>query len=117
MKSIFISFCISLVVLSAIGQTKKTTVSIVNANKKTAVVETACGECQFGLKGKSCDLAVKINGKAYFVDGTNINDHGDAHEDDGFCNAVRKAEVQGTLVKNRYKVTYFKLMPAVAKKD
>ena len=117
MKSIFISFCISLVVLSAIGQTKKSTVSIVNPNKKTAVVETACGECQFALKGKSCDLAVRINGKAYFVDGTNINDHGDAHEDDGFCNAVRKAEVQGTLVKNRYKVTYFKLMPAVAKKD
>ena len=117
MKSIFISFCISLVVLSAIGQTKKTTVSIVNANKKTAVVETACGECQFGLKGKSCDLAVKINGKAYFVDGTNINDHGDAHEDDGFCNAVRKAEVQGKLVNNRYKVTYFKLMPADSKKD
>ena len=117
MKSILISFCISLVALNATGQTKKSTVSIINPNKKTTVVETACGECQFGLKGKSCDLAVRINGKAYFVDGTNINDHGDAHEDDGFCNAVRKAEVQGKLVNNRYKVTYFKLMPADSEKD
>ena len=28
------------------------------------IVETACGECQLGLNGKSCDLAVRINGKA-----------------------------------------------------
>jgi hypothetical protein len=117
MKSVIISFCFSLAVVSSVAQTRKTTVSIIDPNKKIEVVETACGECQLGLKGKSCDLAVRIDGKSYFVDGTNINDHGDAHDDDGFCNAVRKAEVQGVLVNNRYKVTYFKLMPAVAKKD
>ena len=47
------------------------------------------------------------------MDGTTIDEHGDAHADDGFCNAIRKAEVQGTLVKGRFNVTYFKLLPAV----
>lgn len=81
-----------------------------DSTKKVQVVETACGECQFGLKGKGCNLAVRINGTAYFVDGTDIDSHGDAHADDGFCNAVRKAEVQGTLVNNRFNVTWFKLI-------
>lgn len=117
MKLVIISFCLSLTILTSIGQTKESKVSMADPNKKIEVVETACGECQFGLKGKSCDLAVRIDGKSYFVDGTNINDHGDAHDNDGFCNAIRKAEVQGTLVNNRYTITYFKLIPAVAKKE
>jgi hypothetical protein len=49
-------------------------------------VEAACGECRFGLPGSGCDLAVRIDGVAYFVDGTGIDDHGDAHAQDGFCN-------------------------------
>ena len=77
---------------------------------KTLIVEASCGECNFGLKGKSCDLAVRIEGKAYFVDGTKIDDHGDAHAADGFCTAVRKAEVIGEIVDNRFKATYFKLL-------
>lgn len=85
--------------------------------KKIQVVETSCGECQFGLKGKSCDLAVRINGKAYFVSGTSIDEHGDAHDKDGFCNAVRKAEVQGEVVKDKFVVTYFKLLPTEKKKS
>jgi hypothetical protein len=78
--------------------------------KKTQVVEASCGECQFHLPGKGCQLAVRIDGKAYFVDGTGINDHGDAHASDGFCEAIRRAEVQGTIVNNRFRATYFKLM-------
>ena len=57
-------------------------------------VEAACGECQFGLPGSGCDLAVRIDGVAYFVDGTSIDDHGDAHAQDGFCNAIRFADVE-----------------------
>ena len=52
-----------------------------------------------------------IDGKAYFVDGTKIDDHGDAHAEDGFCEAIRKAEVQGKVVDGRFKATYFKLLP------
>ena len=75
------------------------------------IVEASCGQCQFGMKGKACDLAVRIDGKPYFVDGTNIDHHGDAHAADGFCAKVRKAEVVGEIVDNRFKVTYFKLLP------
>jgi hypothetical protein len=78
---------------------------------KSQIVEVSCGECQFGMKGKGCDLAVRIDGKAYFVDGTNIDDHGDSHAKDGFCEAVRKAEVTGEIVNDRFKVTSFTLLP------
>lgn len=80
------------------------------------LVETACGECQLGLRGKSCDLAIRINGKAYFVDGAHIDSFGDAHAKDGFCEAIRTAEVQGQITGNRFKATYFKLMPSGSKK-
>ena len=100
-------------VLAASAQNKVTDVSKPDPNKKIQIVETACGECQLGLPGKSCDLAVKIDGKSYFVDGTTIDSHGDAHAKDGFCNSVRKAEVQGEIINNRFKVTYFKLIKPV----
>ncbi|TKB96395.1 hypothetical protein FA046_14290 [Pedobacter cryophilus] len=75
------------------------------------VAEVSCGQCNFQLKTqKGCDLAVRIDGKAYFVDGTKIDDHGDAHADDGFCNAIKKAQVKGTIVKGRFKATSFKLL-------
>jgi hypothetical protein len=79
---------------------------------KTQIVEVSCGQCQFGMKGKAgCDLAVRIDGKTYFVDGTDINKHGDAHAADGFCSAVRKAEVVGEVKNDRFVVTEFKLLP------
>ncbi len=76
------------------------------------VVEASCGECQFELEGDGCDLAVRIDGTAYFVDGTGIDDHGDAHSDDGFCNAVRQARVQGCIENGRFVATSFKLLPS-----
>jgi hypothetical protein len=82
-----------------------------NPKQPVQVVEASCGQCKFKLTGKSCDLAVRIDGKAYFVDGTKIDDHGDAHAEDGFCEAIRKAEVQGKVVDGRFKATYFKLLP------
>ena len=86
-------------------------------NKELLTVEASCGQCNFGLKGKSCDLAVRVNGKAYFVDGTDIDKHGDAHAEDGFCNAIRKAKVQGAVVNNRFKASYFELLPQEPKKE
>ena len=78
---------------------------------KVKIVEASCGQCQFKMKGHDCDLAVRIDGKAYFVDGTSIDSHGDAHAGDGFCSAIRKAEVTGEIVDNRFKATSFKLLP------
>ena len=81
--------------------------------KKTVqTVEASCGQCNFGLKDKrGCDLAVRIGGKAYFVEGTKIDEHGDAHAEDGFCEKIRQAEVQGEVKDNKFKVSYFKLLP------
>jgi hypothetical protein len=79
---------------------------------KTQIVEASCGQCQFGMTDKKgCDLAIRIDGKSYFVDGTKLDDHGDAHAEDGFCSAVRKAEIVGEIKDNLFVVTYFKLLP------
>jgi hypothetical protein len=104
-------------VSSATAQTSKvaTTVATPDKAKEVKLVETSCGQCKLGLPGKECDLAVRIDGKAYFVDGTNIDSHGDAHAKDGFCSAIRRAEVQGEVVDNRFVATYFKLLPEPSK--
>lgn len=97
-------FCISAVQ----AQSK---VSVPDSTKKIQVVEASCGQCQFGMKDKKgCDLAVRISGKTYFVEGTKIDEHGDAHAKDGFCESIRKAEAQGEVVNDKFKVTYFKLI-------
>ncbi len=109
MKAFFFLCGFVLFLGSALAQKSKLVPLKIDSTKKLQVVETACGECQFKMKGKGCHLAVRINGTAYFVDGTDIDSHGDAHANDGFCNAVRKAEVQGTVVNNRFLVTWFQL--------
>ena len=78
---------------------------------KIQIVEAACGQCQFNMTEKSgCDLAVRMNGKSYFVEGTKIDDHGDAHADDGFCSTVRTARVKGEIIKGQFKVESFELI-------
>jgi hypothetical protein len=65
------------------------------STKIDQIVEVACGQCQSKLKTqKGCDLSVRINSKAYFVDTTGIDNHGDAHANDEFCNAISKAKVK-----------------------
>lgn len=103
MKKLFLLLFLSSVVLVH-AQDKK-------EQPKSQIVEASCGQCQFKMNGQGCDLAVRIDGKTYFVDGTSIDSHGDAHANDGFCAAVRKAEVVGKIVNNRFKATSFKLLP------
>jgi hypothetical protein len=117
MKSFFFMAIFSLCLVTASAQTTPSKISKPDPAKKSKIVEASCGECQFHLEGKGCNLAVRIDGKAYFVDGTTLDDHGDAHAKDGFCEAIRKAEVQGELLNNRFKVTYFKLLKPAVKTD
>ncbi len=112
MKLLLLSIIFSFTTFLGFSQNKSDSTAIPDPAKKIQIVDVACGECKLGLPGKSCDLAVRINGKSYFVDGTKIDDHGDAHAKQGFCNAVSKAEVQGEIVGDRFVVTYFKLIKA-----
>ncbi len=109
MKKLLGLLCISFLSLSAFPQEKTHSAGKLDPKKETQTVEAACGQCQLKLPGKNCDLAVRINGKAYFVDGIHIDSLGDAHANDGFCNAIRKAKVQGEVVNDRFKATYFML--------
>jgi hypothetical protein len=76
------------------------------------IVEAACGQCQFGLKGeKGCTLAIRYEGKSCFVDGFKIDDLGDAHARDGLCYAVRKGKVTGEFVDGHFTASSFELFP------
>ena len=118
MKIFLLAINLFVLSVAAIAQQKQTG-NEPDKNKKILIVEAACGQCKLGLKGGDCDLAIRIDGQAYYVDGTKIDDHGDAHAKDGFCNAIRKAKVQGEIIDNRFKATYFQIIPATPtqKKD
>jgi hypothetical protein len=115
MKSTILFLCCSLFTITNFAQTAEIKGAVPDIHKKIQVVEVSCGKCKLGLAGKTCDMAVRIDGKAYYADGANIDSFGDAHAHDGMCNAIRKAEVQGELVDNRFKISYIKLLPEVKK--
>lgn len=111
MKSLILFVYCSFFTVIAFAQSTADKTSVPDAAKSIQVVEVSCGKCKLGLAGKTCDMAVRINGKAYYADGADIDSFGDAHAHDGMCNAIRKAEVQGELVDNRFKITYIKVLP------
>jgi hypothetical protein len=111
MKKIIAVFLFTIGALTVSAQNKTVKKAIPDPSKPVIAAEASCGKCQLGLKSKDCDLAVRINGKSYFVDGVHIDSLGDAHAKDGMCNAIRKAHMQGEVVNDRFKATYFVLDP------
>ena len=73
------------------------------------LVLASYGMCNFGTKDKTCSLSIQINKKAYNVKGTHIDDHGDSHAKDGFCNALRIAKVSGKVEKDDFIAETFML--------
>ena len=73
------------------------------------LVLASCGICNFGMKNKRCSLAIQVNEKSYHVKGSKIDDHGDSHAKDGFCNAIRVAKVSGKIKKNVFISESFEL--------
>jgi len=70
----------------------------------------SCGMCNFGMKDKKeCSLAIKINEDVFSVSGTGIDDHGNSHAKNGFCNAIRVADIEGRIVKGVFKSQSFVL--------
>ncbi len=108
MKRKLFYFVFSIMSLSAFSQ--DSTFTKLDPTKKVLMVDAACGQCQFKMSGKGCTLAVRINGKAFFVDKAHIDGFGDAHSEMGFCNAIRKAKVQGFVSKGKFVPNYFVLL-------
>ena len=111
MKKLLFTFLALLCCFIANAQkpTKKASTPKIITNQ---TAEIACGECKFKMEGKSCDLAIRIDGKSYFVDGKTVDDFGDAHDEKhGFCNVISKAKVTGEIVDNRFKAKTITLVP------
>jgi hypothetical protein len=112
MKYVITMLLCLLLAINASAQDTTAKANIPDPAKKLLVAEASCGMCKFGMKGSDCALAVRIDGKSYYVDGADIDHYGDAHAADGFCNAIRKAKVQGEVIDGRFKASYFKLVTA-----
>ena len=86
--------------------------SCTNKKEINQVAEVSCGQCKFEIEEPlGCDLAIKIDGEAYFIDGANIDDFGDAHDKNtGFCNVIRKANVVGKIEGGRFKASSINLI-------
>tara|TARA_B110000263_G_scaffold157839_1_gene137123 strand:+ start:161 stop:409 length:249 start_codon:yes stop_codon:yes gene_type:complete len=75
------------------------------------VVDASCGQCLFSMTEKSgCDLAIRVDEDCYFVKGADIDDFGDAHAADGFCNKIHKAKVKGYFEDSVFVISSFELL-------
>lgn len=75
------------------------------------IYDVSCAICNFEMTGDECDLAIKIEEKYYYVEGSSLTDHGNEHADDGMCNVVRKAEVKGEIKHGVFVAEHFELLP------
>ncbi len=73
--------------------------------------EVGCSTCRFGVESGGCDLAVRIQGETYLVDGVSIDDFGDAHAPEGLCMTTRRADVIGRVVEGRFVAESIVLKP------
>lgn len=110
MKYILTSIFTLLLFTSTNAQDSTKKKLVFNPSLPVYTVEATCGNCMYKMEGTGCNLAVKFNDKNYFVKGTNIDDHGDAHDADGFCNAIKKARVQGSVIDDKFVVSFFELV-------
>ena len=60
-------------------------------------VMVSCGMCNFMTNDNNCSMAIKVGTGVYNVTGVNINDHGDSHAMDGYCNVIKKLYVEGRV--------------------
>lgn len=73
--------------------------------------EISCGMCNFDMTGDECALAVRIDDKTYYVEGSTLQDHGDEHADDGLCTGIRKAKIKGQIKRGVFMADSIKILP------
>ena len=65
-------------------------------------VMVSCGMCNFMTNDNDCSMAIKIGKGVYNVSGVSIDDHGDSHAKDGYCNVIKKVYVEGRIAGKRF---------------
>ena len=76
----------------------------------SGLVLASCGMCNFSMKSqKDCNLAIQIGEKSYLVQGVKMSELGDPHAKDGMCNAVRVANVVGSVKDDIFLTESFEL--------
>ena len=71
-------------------------------NRVEGNVLVSCGMCNFMNGDNDCALAIKIGSKVLKVRGVGIDDHGDSHDSDGYCNVIKKTYVEGIVRNNTF---------------
>lgn len=74
-------------------------------------VDAACGLCHFGLSASACQLAVKVDGGAYFVEGVEEIPHEEMHKEGGICMTIRRAKVSGRIDRDKFVALSYELLP------
>ena len=76
-------------------------------------IEAGCAMCIYQMPGiEECVLAVRWDDRDWLVDGSGIDDHGDAHAPDGLCLVARPGKMIATATEgNRIDVESLVLVP------
>ena len=57
----------------------------------------SCGMCNFMNGDNNCALAIKVGRDVLSLKDVGIDDHGDSHAKDGYCNVIKKVYVEGRV--------------------
>ena len=63
----------------------------------------SCGMCNFMNGDRDCALAIKVGSEVLTVRDVGIDDHGDSHARDGYCNVIKKVYVEGRVKGKSFK--------------
>ena len=97
-------FILTTALLTSCGVATKT------PDKISTIVQASCGTCNFEMTSDACELAIELNGKHYFVEGSSIDEHGDAHSEKGLCSLIRDAQVIGQVKHGVFVAEKFELI-------
>jgi hypothetical protein len=111
MRSPFVLLVFPVVLILACESTQRRELADVNT-VGPIVAEAGCATCIYDMPDvQGCVLAVKIDGKSYRVEGSGIDDHGDAHAADGLCNTARRARIAGRIEARMFVAEQIELLP------
>ncbi|MCH2228884.1 MAG: DUF6370 family protein [Crocinitomicaceae bacterium] len=95
--------CATILVSCAITQNTSESINL--------IAKASCGTCNFDMTNDECELAVEIDKKHYFVEGSSVDGHGDAHSATGLCSTIRDAKIIGKVRHGVFVAESFQLIP------